>query len=185
MVSMIAVGQGVGNATVRRSYLDMTSATNGVYLESSDPNQVADAIITLFNVIAVSQTEFFGYSRSSKTSLGTPDSGIHVPADNALCAAGAALVPNPILDMRTAVERIVSYRYWKNPATGHPYNWTASSLDNLYFIAMGDRSAYGATGGVRYTWTRTLQQMIGTPPYDLDIGEVYECVRALKIAAGV
>lgn len=185
IVSMIAVGQGVGNATVRQSYQYMTAATNGIYMESSDPNQVADAIITLFNIIAVSQTGFFGYALTSKTSLGTPDGGIHVPADNALCSAGAALVPNHILDMRAAVERIVSYHYWKNPATHQPYNWTASSPDNLYFIAMGNRTRYGATGGARYTWTRTLAQMPGTAPYDMDIGEVYECVRVLKIAAGV
>jgi len=185
IVSMIAVGQGVGNATVRQSYQYMTTATNGVYMESSDPNQVADAIITLFNIIAVSQTGFFGYALTSKASLGTPDGGIHVPADNALCSAGAALVPNHILDMRAAVERIVSYHYWKNAATHQPYNWTASSPDNLYFIAMGNRTRYGATGGARYTWTRTLAQMPGTAPYDMDIGEVYECVRVLKIAAGV
>ena len=185
IVSMIAVGQGVGNATVRRSYQDMTAATNGIYMESSDPNQVADAIITLFNIIAVSQTEFFGYSITSKTSLGAPDGGVQVPADNALCSAGADLVPNHILDMRAAVERIVSYHYWKNPATNHPYNWTSGSADNLYRIAMGDRTAYGATGGIRYTWTRTLAQMLGTAPYDIDIGEVHECVRVLKVAAGV
>ncbi len=185
IVSMIAVGQGVGNATVRQSYQYMTSATNGIYMESSDPNQVADAIITLFNIIAVSQTGFFGYALASKTSLGTPDGGIHVPADNALCTAGAALVPNHIMDMRAAVERIVSYHYWKNPATNQSYNWTANSPDNLYFVAMGDRTRYGATGGARYAWTRTLAQMPGTAPYDMDIGEVYECVRVLKIAAGV
>lgn len=185
IVSMIAVGQGVGNATVRQSYQYMTTATNGVYMESSDPNQVADAIITLFNIIAVSQTGFFGYALTSKASLGTPDGGIHVPADNALCLAGAALVPNHILDMRAAVERIVSYHYWKNPATHQPYNWTASSPDNLYFIGMGNRTRYGATGGARYTWTRALALMPGTAPYDMDIGEVYECVRVLKIAAGV
>jgi hypothetical protein len=185
IVSMIAVGQGVGNATVRRSYQDMTTATNGIYMESSDPNQVADAIITLFDIIAVSQTEFFGYSITSKTSLGAPDGGVQVPADNALCSVGAALVPNHILDMRAAVERIVSYHYWKNPATNHPYNWTSGSADNLYRIAMGDRTAYGATGGIRYTWTRTLAQMPGTAPYDIDIGEVHECVRVLKAAAGV
>ncbi len=185
IVSMIAVGQGVGNATVRQSYQYMTTATNGVYMESSDPNQVADAIITLFNIIAVSQTGFFGYALTSKASLGVPDGGIHVPADNALCSAGAALVPNHILDMRAAVERIVSYHYWKNPATHQPYNWTASSPDNLYLIAMGNRTRYGAVGGARYTWTRTLAQMPGTAPYDMDIGEVYECVRVLKIVAGV
>lgn len=185
IVSMIAVGQGVGNATVRQSYQYMTGATNGVYMESSDPNQVADAIITLFNIIAVTQTPFYGYAITSKSSLGTPDGGVHVPADNALCSAGASLVPNHIMDMRAAVERIVSYHYWKNLATTHPYNWTSASADNLYYVAMGDRTRYGATGGTKYVWTRTLAQMVNTPPYDLDIGEVYECVRVLKIAAGV
>jgi len=69
--------------------------------------------------------------------------------------------------------------------SGQPFNWTSGSADNLYRIAMGDRTAYGATGGIRYTWTRTLAQMLGAAPYDIDIGEVHECVRVLKVAAGV
>jgi hypothetical protein len=185
IVSMIAVGQGVGNATVRHSYQDMTTATDGIYMESSDPEQVSDAIIELFNIIAVTQTPFFGYTLTDKIALGTPDGGILVPADNALRTAWAELVPNHILDMRSAVERILSYGYWENPDTNQPYNWTDNSPDNLYFIAMGDRLGYGATGGARYAWTRSLAQMVGSPPVDLDIGEVYECVRVLKLAAGV
>jgi hypothetical protein len=89
------------------------------------------------------------------------------------------------MDMRVAVERILSYSYWKNPTTNQPYNLTANSPNNLYFIAMGNRSQYGATGGAKYVWTRSLAQMRNTPPVDLDIGEVYECVRVLKEVAGI
>lgn len=185
MVSIIAVGQGVYNATVRGSYQDMTNATGGVYIESSDPALVADAIVDLFNIIAVSQSPFFGYRLTSKVVLGTPDGGVNIPADNALSVAGAELVPNHIQDLRAAIERIVSYRYWKNSVTNRPYDWTVGSSNNLYVIAMGDRTAYGATGGARYGWTRSLSEMIGSPPCDIDIGETYECVRVLKTAAGV
>ena len=76
--------------------------------------------------------------------------------------------------------------------------------DNLYFVAMGDRSDYGATDGAKYTWTRTL---INNPDTgntisdtggqfvddvtgdavrllltDMDIGEIEECVSTLEAA---
>lgn len=47
VVSMVAVGGGLGNAVVYRSYHDMTSATGGVYVESSEPSEVTNALIAL------------------------------------------------------------------------------------------------------------------------------------------
>jgi hypothetical protein len=184
-VSMIAVGGGVGLVAVRNSYGDMTRRTDGMYLESSDPNNVSNAIMDLFNRAILPMTPFYGYTAGSKVSLGAPDSGVSVPANNALVTAGAVLAANHIIDMRAAVERIANESFWINPATGQPFAWWSADANSLYAVAMGDRTAYGATGGTRYGWTRSLAAMVGTPPYDIDIGEVYECVRVLKIAAGV
>ena len=49
---------------------------------------------------------------------------------------------------------------------------------------MGDGSAYGTTPGQRI-WRRSVGDMADTPPYDIDLGEVYECLRPLKDALGV
>jgi len=48
---------------------------------------------------------------------------------------------------------------------------------------MGDRTKYGARGGAKYDWTRTPQDMGGTPTYDIDIGEIRECITTLQAAA--
>lgn len=127
--------------------------------------------------VGVTQTEFNSYTTTVATSLGTPDGGVSIPSLNGLNANGAGPVPNHILDMRTAIETLAPY--FTNAATGNPYNWTASS-DNLYFVAMGDRSAYGATGGAAYDWTRNEAAMINTPAYGLDIGEVASCLDQLE-----
>lgn len=124
-------------------------------------------------------------ARDSKLSLGTPHAGVSVPAPNALVTAGAVLAADHITDMRAAIQRIVAEAFFINPSTGQPFQWWSADANNLYAAAMGDRTAYGATGGTRYGWTRSLAAMVGTPPYDIDIGEVYECVRVLKAAAGV
>lgn len=126
----------------------------------------------------IAQTTFNSYTTTAATSLGTPDGGVAVPSLNALNANGAGPVPNHILDMRTAIETLAPY--FTNAGTGNPFNWTAASADNLYFVAMGDRTAYGATGGAAYDWTRDEAGMINTPAYGLDIGEIKECVATLE-----
>ena len=130
----------------------------------------------------VEQTEFFAYTSGGRVSLGTPDGGVSVPALSALCPAptgvGALVCPNHITDIRTAIENLAPY--FVNAITGNLFNFTDESADNLYYVAMGDRTKYGATGGARYAWTRTLEQMKGTPTYDIDIGEVRECINVLQ-----
>lgn len=130
------------------------------------------------------QTTFYAYtSPTARVSLGTPDAGVSVPAINALSPSdkNAGYYPNHILDMRTRVQALAPF--FKNVTTGNRFNWTASSSDNLYYKAMGDRTKYGATGGAKYDWTRTEAQMIATALYDIDIGEVYECVTLLENSA--
>lgn len=125
------------------------------------------------------QTEWLAYLRNGTTqSLGTPDGGVSIPALDALDRGtlNAQLEPNHIIDMRDAVETLAEY---------YGYDWTDASATNLYFSAMGDRTKYGATGGAKYDWTRTREQMLLTPTYDIDIGEIYECVAVLKAAAGL
>ena len=178
-VSMVALNN--DSALIER-YQYMADITGGLFFYMPDPSEVADAIVDL--VISLSQTRFYGYKRTSKTSLGTPDGGASVPAIDALVHMHADIVQRHILDMRAAIRRIVSYGRWSNPSTGNPFNWDSGSEDNLYHVAMGNRGKYGGTGP-RYTWTRTGSEMIGTATYDIDIGEVYECMRVLKQAAGV
>jgi hypothetical protein len=182
---MIAVGSGVGLVAVKNAYGEMTRRTDGTYLECANANDIADAILQMFDTIVPPMTTFYGYSAASKASLGTPDAGVSIPALNGLVTTGAVLAANHIADMRTAIERMVAEAFFINQATGQPFRWWSGDANNLYAAAMGDRTAYGATGGTRYGWTRSLAAMVGTPPYDIDIGEVYECVRVLKAAAGV
>jgi len=85
-----------------------------------------------------------------------------------------------IRDLRTRVEALANSGRFQNPATSNDLHFTNEDEDNLYYVAMGDRSAYGATGGPRYTWTRSIDSMINTPTYDIDIGEIYECVSLLE-----
>ncbi|MDX9972048.1 MAG: Ig-like domain-containing protein [FCB group bacterium] len=47
VVSMVAVGYGIEDPIVYRSYNDMTTATGGVYVESSQPSEVTNALIAL------------------------------------------------------------------------------------------------------------------------------------------
>lgn len=129
--------------------------------------------------VAIAQTEWLAYLRDGTTqSLGTPDGGASIPALDALDreALNAQIEPNHIIDMREAIEELAPY---------FGYDWTPGSASNLYCVAMGDRTKYGATGGAKYDWTRTREQMLRTATYDIDIGEVYECVSVLMTAAGL
>jgi len=125
------------------------------------------------------QTEWLAYKRDGLTeSLGLPDGGASIPALDALDLGqkNAQIEPQHLVDMRGAIETLAEY---------YGYDWTPSSTGNLYYNAMGDRTAYGASGGARYDWTRAREEMLYTPTYDIDIGEIYECVRVLKVAAGL
>lgn len=132
------------------------------------------------------QTTFYAYtSGTSKVSLGTPDAGVSVPSLTGMSSNNSVLSAQYILDLRSSVRSLVSSNHFKNPATGVVYNWTNGNANNLYYVAMGDRTKYGATGGAGYDWTRSGAAMVGTSPYDIDIGEIYECVAKLQAATVV
>jgi len=131
-----------------------------------------------------SETTFTRYNRDATASaLGTPDGGASIPSLAALNKANnAELDPKHLTDMRTAIQTLAPY--YTNAVTGNPFNWTASHADNLYYVAMGDRTKYGATGGAKYTWTRTRAQMLSDGNmYDIDIGEIEECITKLEASA--
>jgi hypothetical protein len=137
----------------------------------------------------IPSTEFFAYQNgAAPESLGAPDGGVAVPALQALAkapASGAAfadgadfLPENDYIQMRAAIEALAPF--YENSVTGNPFNWTNGSADNLYFVAMGDRTKYGATGGAKYDWTHDLATLRGQVPYDIDIGEIEECIAKLE-----
>ncbi len=131
--------------------------------------------------IAYTQTTFNSYtSAGTPTSLGTPDGGVSIPGLTSLREneTDADLSRLHITEMRTALEALAPS--FNNPGTGNPYNMTNGSADNVYFVSMGDRSAYGATGGAQYTWTRTSAQMLASFCYGIDIGEIHEIVTQLE-----
>lgn len=132
------------------------------------------------------QTQFYAYtSGSTKVSLGTPDGGVSVPSLTGLSTNSAILSSQHILDMRVAIQALVASNHFKNPSTGVLYNWTNGNANNLYYVSMGDRTAYGATDGAKYDWTRNATALSGESPADIDIGEVYQCIEKLKTATVV
>lgn len=61
---------------------------------------------------AVEQTEFYArQGGGTKQSLGTPDGGVLVPANNALVTAKAVTAAEHIIDMREAIARLID-DYW-------------------------------------------------------------------------
>lgn len=154
----------------------------------------SDSTINCIRVVTfTSMTEFNAYRLwpySESISLGTPDGGNAVPDDNALVdpwneggeTGRQWTVAKILTDMRTAIESLVALGILKNPSTGVAYNWTYGDANNLYYCAMGDRTKYGAPDGARYTWTRDEAHMVSTYMFDIDIGEIYECIVALENA---
>lgn len=117
------------------------------------------------------QTEFFSYTAGVATSLGTPDGGVTVPDRRALFLNGADEIRNHITDMRYAIESLIGDQVG---------SWDVASFAEAYDDSMGDRTAYGATGGHGSTWTKPDLSMHGTKLHDIDIGEVYEIVGDLS-----
>lgn len=133
-------------------------------------------LLKVYETTALTQTTFYGYTLSTKTSLGTPDAGVSVPNLNALNTLDNSTGPvvDHIIDLRTAIERLV--------ATGHfgSYNWVNGDANNLYKNAV-DQSLYGG-GAQRYTWARDKAALLLDEPRDIDIGEVAECITLLENA---
>jgi len=170
------------NDRVQKLTLDGTFVLSYVFNAPSGCTATADYLYvseqTTCKVARLSMVcapiEFYAYSPATKASIGD------YPDDDALDTV--QFVTRNLTQMRDAIEVIVAEGYYLNPATSNPYNWTGASADNLYYVAMGNRTKYGATGGAKYTWTRTDAQMKNTPLYDIDIGEIYECVVTLENA---
>jgi hypothetical protein len=141
----------------------------------------AFSIISCKFLTAPTKTTFYAYREDEKEVLVYPYAATALV--EGFSGVGAELCRQHITDMRAAIERLVATGAFINPITSNPYNWTPSSVDNLYFCAMGDRTEYGATGGARYDWTRTGAEMIGTETFDIDIGEIHECVSLLEAAS--
>jgi sugar lactone lactonase YvrE len=153
------------------------SSTDKLYICDNNPSD-DDRFVYVYEL---DQNGFFAYLKDdTKVSLGTPDGGVAIPSLGGLDQTenNASIAPNHILDMRAAIEGIAPQ--FKNGATGNAFNWTDASADNLYFVAMGDRTAYGATGGAAYDWTRDETAMIDTYTYDIDIGEIEETTALLE-----
>lgn len=123
------------------------------------------------------QTEFYRYTAVPQ-SLGTPDGGVSVPGLEAL--VGYRHAPRIYKDMRDAIERLAWSGAFRNVITGNKFNWTNASADNLYYVAMGDRTDFGATGGAKYDWTRTRSVMNADLPRDIDLGEIDRCIQVLE-----
>lgn len=107
--------------------------------------------ILRYNKIGL-QTEWQGYRAYDKVSLGTPDGGATVPADNALYDNGCQLVTDNLLQIRAALEPLYA-AYIKSG--DDVYDDAADMLE----AAFGDRTQHGATGGARDSWTRSANQM--------------------------
>ncbi|HPS03194.1 MAG TPA: vWA domain-containing protein [Candidatus Sumerlaeota bacterium] len=169
-------------AACQVSYENMATGTGGQCLVAPTDSEVVEMIVTMIGYFQLQQTRWTRYEMDgSKTSLGEPDGGVGVPALEAL--EDAPLTPLYIRDLRAAVERIVAQKRLKTPR-GVLYDWTPGSPGHLLARAMESGADYGRTG-TPDTWRRSVEAMIGTAPRDLDIGEIYECVRLLKAAAGV
>ena len=73
---------------------------------------------------------------------------------------------NPISDMRAAIQALAPY--YVNVATGNPFNWTASSADNLYFKAVG----------TYYDWQGSIAA--NARVNELNLNEIDSCLDLLE-----
>ena len=163
------------------TYTRMADATGGRWLVAPTDEEIVSMMVEMVGHFAFSQTRWKRYEAFGRlTLLGEPDGGQHVPALHAI--DGQPFCPHYIRDLRQAVERLVTQKRLMTPE-GAIYNWTPGSPDNLLARAMASAGDYGLTGAPT-TWRRSLGAMIAAAPRDIDIGEVFECVRLLKIAAG-
>lgn len=169
-------------AICEQSHTALANGTGGFYLIAPSTEDIVTMIVSMVTQIVITQTIWYRYTKDGqRQTLGTPDGGVNVPALNAI--DNRPLVPLYLRDMRQAVERIVNTRAISTGA-GSVYDFAPNGQNNLLEVAMGDGTAYGTVPG-RRTWRRGLAEMIGTPPYDIDIGEIHVCVALLKAAVGV
>jgi len=164
------------------SYTILANGTGGQYLIAPSTEDIVAMIVSIVTQIVITQTVWYQYTKDGqRQSLGTPDGGITVPALDAI--DHMPFIPLYLRDMRQAVERIVNTRAVLD-GSGTPYDFAPDGANNLLEAVMGDGTVYGTAPG-RRTWRRGLAEMIGTLPYDIDIGEIHACVQRLKTAVGI
>lgn len=153
--------------------------TNAVKVYDSQDGTLLRTLNT-FAYTQYTQTEFFRYPTASlgdKESLGTPDGGVSIPALDALFSDDSGnpipFRPNTIVDMRDAIEAVlVNY---VNVVTGNAFNFTASSADNLYHVAV--------SSGV-YDWDRPLASDLARKIMRIDdLNEIDLCRAKLASSA--
>ena len=139
-------------------------------------------------------TKWYKYgSRGTKRQLAPSVSGTLGPAltalDNPIPQAslltGEHYAPMSIAllrDMREAIVRLAVAGNITNKITGNAITWEDSGTNDLYFSAMkGKRSAFGATDGDTFIWTRTLGQCVADGRMrDIDIGEAQLCAEFME-----
>lgn len=151
-------------------------------IEARDPATM-DIVLEFYIGDPQGQTEWESFKRDNTAeSLGTPDAGVSVPDLEALTdtETDAIVASEFIIRMRAALRVIAPF--FLAPSG---LRWHLAGTDddeNLYLAAMGDRTAYGATGGERLTWTRTRDQLTYTShvtvggAYIPGVTTVYRCI---------
>lgn len=116
---------------------DAPTRTSAIGLDidcADDSGNVYDGF-TKYTKDAETQTTFYKYLRrgftAQKTSLGTPDLGVTIPALDAL--EGELIHSEMIVDMRSVLETIASD--FINPATGAAYT-TSVGTNNIFRVAI-------------------------------------------------
>lgn len=164
------------------TYTMMAERTGGICLIEPGYEEIVSMVETLSGNAWYQQTPWFKYTDDGrKFQLGIPDAGLSIPALDAI--DNRLMLPWYFHEARRAIERIAELNLLPAPGGGL-INWDAESPSHLLKLAMGDGSAYGTAGG-RATWRRPLADMFDWKFYDVDIGEIYECVRYLKTVVGI
>lgn len=117
-----------------------------------DGNNAASFDVNLLSQ-PISETTWHRYPTTTigdKVSLGIPDGGVSIPALTAL--EDEIQRKNYVVDLHDAIEAVLVY--WKNAVTGNAFNWTPSSADNLYNVAVEPGTYDWKTSGAFGTQVR-------------------------------
>jgi len=128
-----------------------------------------------------SQTESRYYDGATTHSFGTPDGGVSIPALDGI--DGEPIVPYALIQIRDAIEELSNHVGDPSEDDVLSMQQTSAGYANLLELAVPDRSVYGATGSAtRRSWTVSSGNLPGNPIYDIDIGEVADCVDYIEDA---